>query len=723
MAGPFPIDKSAEKLLKKHLVMPQNENTRENTLDNTRADQTGFQGSPTPQNGRWVWILLFLFGGTTFFSCGVIAVLVSLLVAGNQNARDQTERLAAIEQQLQNEKSNRATVREEIDSAVVSVPAKQDFEDVVPDSVESKTGEDLINQPKLNKPNDPDSKRDKPSPVAKEKSTSIAKTEDLAPLANIDTVNFVEPKSDVAYGFQPDAEYGVDFEMTNEKADANTTRVSGRTTYRLSKKNPRDLIKIDDLEIGTSTGTGFVIHPQGAILTCAHVVESAGKVTVQLGKKEYKAIVVAIDKSLDVAIIRIDPAEIQDNLKHLQFAESPIETGDDIRALGYPLTDILGESLKTTSGRVVGKDAEEGAARLQIDAVLNPGNSGGPVLNQSGQIVGMANSMISGSGISNLGFALHHEELEQFLVKEKVAFSSHESTTLISTKDLLNETEGTVVLIKAEPSLEKHFGSAKTISYSTRFSIKKQTAGPFPTIGGSKNKTESGNLVLDGNGDMLFASGELSLPWMMGPAATIGIYSLPKNGKQSWTESSIIQIERTEKEEDSTDPLDPLGMMRERMGGAMFPRGRFPGIRDPFGGRVTKEKVISSPAIETSKFQIVNETDSFIEIKRTLSINTMKEKVAGSKVEVNGSGNLIFDKQEQVFRKGKMKMALKIESSNVIYKMPFEFKFDVKMPSVMKKEAVARAKELAESKRIREEQQAKLEAISSEYLDKFDPAK
>ena len=61
----------------------------------------------------------------------------------------------------------------------------------------------------------------------------------------------------------------------------------------------------------------------------------------------------------------------------------------------------------------------------------------------------------------------------------------------------------------------------------------------------------------------------------------------------------------------------------------------------------------------------MSETDSFIEIKRTLSINTMREKVAGSKVEVNGSGNLIFDKQEQVFRKGKMKMALKIESSKI----------------------------------------------------------
>src|SRR5205085_676958 len=123
------------------------------------------------------------------------------------------------------------------------------------------------------------------------------------------------------------------------------------------------------------TGTAFVIHPDGYLLTCQHVTEAATKLEVVLSGKTYPATVVIDDPIHDLAIIRIEATK----LPSLRLADSEtVQQGEEVRAIGFPLSSILGENIKATRGTIAGINEDEGRKVFQIDASINPGNSGGP---------------------------------------------------------------------------------------------------------------------------------------------------------------------------------------------------------------------------------------------------------------------------------------------------------------------------------------------------------
>ncbi len=161
------------------------------------------------------------------------------------------------------------------------------------------------------------------------------------------------------------------------------------------------------------SGSGFIISNDGYILTNNHVVEGATRVTVTLtDKREYTARVVGRDPNTDVAVLKIDAA----NLPAARIGESDaLQTGDWVLALGYPLS--LGET--TTAGIVSAKGKSigimgqnEGANAplehfIQTDAVINPGNSGGPLIDLQGRVIGINSAIASPTGYYNgYGFAV-----------------------------------------------------------------------------------------------------------------------------------------------------------------------------------------------------------------------------------------------------------------------------------------------------------------------------
>lgn len=198
---------------------------------------------------------------------------------------------------------------------------------------------------------------------------------------------------------------------------------------------------------GASTGTGIVFSADGYIVTNAHVITTevktsmnngnrqfdpfsnffdnfynnysgsssqtevvkADKVTVTLNDEtEYEATIVGCDSNTDLAVLKIDatgltPAEIGDS--------STLEMGDKAITLGYP----LGLGLSASDGIISGLNKEMsvevagGTATmtlLQTDAAVNPGNSGGPLLNSAGQVVGITSSKIASSEVDGVGFAI-----------------------------------------------------------------------------------------------------------------------------------------------------------------------------------------------------------------------------------------------------------------------------------------------------------------------------
>jgi S1-C subfamily serine protease len=164
--------------------------------------------------------------------------------------------------------------------------------------------------------------------------------------------------------------------------------------------------KSTEHEIKQGTGSGFIINQNGQILTNAHVVSGATKVTVTL--KDGRTIagkVKGIDRVTDVAVIEI----AEKNLPSIEIGNSDnIKPGEWAIAIGNP----LGLDNTVTAGIISGTgrtSAEIGAADkrvnyIQTDAAINPGNSGGPLLNASGQVIGMNTAILRGT--QGLGFAI-----------------------------------------------------------------------------------------------------------------------------------------------------------------------------------------------------------------------------------------------------------------------------------------------------------------------------
>lgn len=170
---------------------------------------------------------------------------------------------------------------------------------------------------------------------------------------------------------------------------------------------------------GEDSGTGIVLNKKGLILTNDHVIEGARSLTVSPGGSSSEtrtAKVVGEEANHDLAVIQIDPTGL--GLKPLKIASSSsLQVGDAVYAIGNPygLNETLTRGIVSALNREI--SAPDGAkitGAIQTDAALNPGNSGGPLLNEEGEVIGV-NSQIaseaattSGSqpGSTGVGFAI-----------------------------------------------------------------------------------------------------------------------------------------------------------------------------------------------------------------------------------------------------------------------------------------------------------------------------
>lgn len=155
-----------------------------------------------------------------------------------------------------------------------------------------------------------------------------------------------------------------------------------------------------------STGSGFVITNDGYVVTNYHVVQDADEVVVKfLDRKEYKANVIGMDELSDIALLKIDAS----NLDPVSVGNSDVvEQGDGVIAIGSPYNYdfsvtfgiISAKGRGITSGRGIG----DYVPYLQTDAAVNRGNSGGPLFNLDGQVIGINSQIYSRSG-GNEGLA------------------------------------------------------------------------------------------------------------------------------------------------------------------------------------------------------------------------------------------------------------------------------------------------------------------------------
>jgi serine protease Do len=147
-------------------------------------------------------------------------------------------------------------------------------------------------------------------------------------------------------------------------------------------------------------GSGVIISPDGYIVTNNHVVQEANKISVTLNdKREYSASIVGTDPSTDLALIRID----EKNLPYMTYGNSDdVKIGEWVLAVGNPfnLTSTVTAGIVSAKARNINILGSQGAIEsfIQTDAAVNPGNSGGALVNTSGQLVGINAAIASGTG-------------------------------------------------------------------------------------------------------------------------------------------------------------------------------------------------------------------------------------------------------------------------------------------------------------------------------------
>ncbi|WP_158598483.1 trypsin-like peptidase domain-containing protein [Notoacmeibacter ruber] len=182
-----------------------------------------------------------------------------------------------------------------------------------------------------------------------------------------------------------------------------------------------------DGEFPNGSGTGFVVDTNGSILTNAHVVAGCGRVEVTgLGEAQ----VMLEDDSLDLALLKVNGAR---ELKAATLSSDEPMLGEDVFAFGYPLPQALGSELGFSRGSVssmVGLRSEP--TQFRMTASVQPGNSGGPLVDEEGRVIGMVTAKLDAMAVANatgdipqsMNFAIRSSVLRDWLKAQNITFEA-----------------------------------------------------------------------------------------------------------------------------------------------------------------------------------------------------------------------------------------------------------------------------------------------------------
>jgi serine protease Do len=154
----------------------------------------------------------------------------------------------------------------------------------------------------------------------------------------------------------------------------------------------------------SALGSGFIIKESGIVITNNHVIANAEDILVRVGDKEYKAKLIGADPYMDVAVLQM---ETKDKFKPVKFGDSDLaRVGDWAVAIGNP----FGLGGTVTAGIISARNRDINLTRyddfIQTDASINQGNSGGPLFNLKGEVIGINTAILGQSGSIGIGFAI-----------------------------------------------------------------------------------------------------------------------------------------------------------------------------------------------------------------------------------------------------------------------------------------------------------------------------
>ena len=209
------------------------------------------------------------------------------------------------------------------------------------------------------------------------------------------------------------------FENLDKAVQEHATKDNAKY-YAEKKKKEEGKLKIDDDEIiAASSGTGFFVSKKGHIVTNFHVIENCDSVKVNFKGKEIDSQVFAIDKKNDLAIIQTTT----NPLKVFPVSNKDVILLQDVIVAGYPLGKNLSTAIKMHKGSVTALAGyEDNYSNFQTDATINQGNSGGPIIDKNGNVVGIAVATWVEEGVQGIHFGIKSSVLKTFANSKDLNF-------------------------------------------------------------------------------------------------------------------------------------------------------------------------------------------------------------------------------------------------------------------------------------------------------------
>lgn len=316
-------------------------------------------------------------------------------------------------------------------------------------------------------------------------------------------------------------------------------------TYLFSGKiEYYNIVPKPDLEvINVGNGTGFNISPDGYLLTCAHVIEGSDEVTVVYPDATYQGQVVAIDGKSDLAVVKIEPKE---PLPILPLALSDdVETDNSISCYGFPYAGNLGKRLKFVAGKVERKRVVDEVPFVLFKGNVNPGNSGGPVLDEQGSVIGVTAQRIKFGPIRK-GLAVANSRTKEFLRKNRIPFYTNDDPKWVPVTNLAKYCQSTVPLIlinqgKGRSKNYKQFYTEFQVELKPVFAREASKKLKNDELMGLSQKLKQslwGRLLVDSNGTAIEKSVNIRLPWLKNTMVELPLVEFPQSGLPKRWENS-----------------------------------------------------------------------------------------------------------------------------------------------------------------------------------------
>lgn len=181
-----------------------------------------------------------------------------------------------------------------------------------------------------------------------------------------------------------------------------------------------------DKPVDTPQGTAFLITREGHLLTCAHVLGDYKQATLMLDGKRQVADVLKADKAADLALLKLrEPLPAGAPVLSLRDPARAYAMGEDVFTIGYPLSRILGNSPRMSKGLLSATAGlRDDPKQVQISAEIHPGNSGGPVMDKDGNVLGVVQQTLNPARVAqatggalpqNVNFAIKNPPVVEFL--------------------------------------------------------------------------------------------------------------------------------------------------------------------------------------------------------------------------------------------------------------------------------------------------------------------